>query len=89
MANVPFTYEDYTNARNGLIRLVNDSLDSKDRKFLLSFESGAPDWSLCSAGDLSPYPSVKLKLLNIDKLKKLNPQKYNEEMARIKKFLFN
>ncbi len=88
MTDEPFSYEDYTRARSGLLQLVNDSLDTKDRDFLLSFESGAPDWSLCSAGNLSPYPSVQWKLLNIGKLKQSNPQKYTEGMEKLRKFLF-
>ena len=45
--------------------------------------AGTPDWSKCSAGDLSAYPSVQWKLLNIDKLKKSNPKKFNDGIAKL------
>ena len=49
---------------------------------------GSPDWSLCSAGDLSKYPSVHFKLLNIRNLKEHNIQKYEQGIKKLKDFLF-
>jgi hypothetical protein len=59
-----------------------------DKDFLLSFEEGCPDWSLCSAGDLSKYPSVQWKLLNIRNLKEHNIQKHEQGIKKLKDFLF-
>lgn len=87
MTEEPFTYEDYEKARTELIRMVNESLTENDRQFLVSFENGTPDWQLCSAGDLSDYPSVQWKLMNIEKLKNFNQKKHKEGMKKLKAFL--
>lgn len=60
-----------------------------DKKFLLSFEKGCPNWNLCCAGDLSIYPSVQWKLLNIRKLKEHNIQKYEQGINKLNNFLFS
>jgi hypothetical protein len=50
---------------------------------LISFEQGEPDWTLCHAGDLSCFPSVQWKLLNLAKLKKQNPAKLYAEVEKL------
>ena len=87
MTDIPFSYSDYTQVRNHLIHWVNENLDDKDKEFLLSFESGTPDWSKCATGDLSAYPSVQWKLLNIGRLRGANPRKYEEGIAKLKAHL--
>ena len=88
MSDVVFSYEDYKQARSQLVEMVQDSLTMDDKKFLISFEEGLPDWSLCSAGDLSKYPSVQWKLLNIRNLKEHNIQKHEQGIKKLKDFLF-
>ena len=73
-------------ARSNLITQVNDALTETDKKFLLSFEGGVPDWKRCCIGDLSNYPSVKWKLQNIAKLKRSNPQKHRQGVEKLQKF---
>ena len=87
MTDVTFGYEDYISARERLIHWVNENLDDRDKEFLLSFESGTHDWSKCASGDLSAYPSVQWKLLNIEKLKKSNPKKHEKGIAKLKAHL--
>lgn len=87
MSDIPFGYEDYTTARTKLLELVNSNLTDTDREFLISFESGNPDWERCSSGDLSCYPSVQWKLLNIAKLKKSNPKKFEQGISKLRDYL--
>lgn len=86
MSDVAFNYEDYIKAKSELLKLVNGNLTDDDKAFLLSFEDGAPDWSKCQAGNLSAFPSVRWKLVNIEKLKKTNPKKHEQEVKRLKDF---
>ena len=86
MSNTPFSYDEYIATRRSLLELVNGNLNTIDKEFLISFESGSPDWSKCSAGDLSHYPSVRWKLLNIQKLKKNNPKKLDECVSKLREW---
>lgn len=86
MTDEPFSYEDYEMSRSNLIQVVNRGLDETDKEFLISFEDGTPDWDKCCAGDLSQYPSVRWKLQNIQTLKKKNPQKHQEGIAKLEKY---
>ena len=89
MTETPFGYEDYLESRTALLSLVNGGLTITDKKFLLSFEQGEPDWNKCCAGDLSQYPSVQWKLLNIGKLKESNPVKFEQGVNKLRRYLLD
>jgi hypothetical protein len=88
MTDMPFSYADYETTRLDLISGVNDMLSKSDREFLLSFESGEPQWDKCQIGDVSEHPSVKWKLQNILKLKELNPVKFVAGVEKLREALF-
>jgi len=52
--------------------------------FLLSVNRLEPDWSIY---DYQDFPSVKWKLLNLQKLKKNNPDSYQQQLNRLQKCL--
>lgn len=83
MTDEPFNYDDYQNSRTNLIEVVNNGFTDEDKEFLISFEESNPDWSKCCAGDLSDYPSVRWKLMNIAKLKSKNPAKHKEGIDKL------
>ena len=87
MSDIPFEYADYLSARIVLLDMVNSGLTDTDKEFFLSFEMGEPDWDKCSVGDLSKYPSVQWKLLNIDTLKKSNIKKFNQGITKLRTYL--
>lgn len=89
MSDIAFSYEDYKQSRLQLVKMVQEGLTMEDRKFLLSFEKGSPEWELCCAGDLSNYPSVQWKLLNIRSLQEHNIQKYEQGIKTLNDFLFH
>ena len=89
MTETPFGYEDYLESRTALLSLVNGGLTITDKEFLLSFEQGDPDWNKCCAGDLSQYPSVQWKLLNIGKLKESNPVKFEQGVNKLRQYLLD
>ncbi|MDQ7050285.1 MAG: hypothetical protein Q9M92_12435 [Enterobacterales bacterium] len=70
---IEFSYDDYEATRLQLIETVRASLDENDQAFLLSFNRLAPDWSIF---DYQNFPSVKWKLMNLDKFKKNNSDVY-------------
>jgi len=88
MSDVPFDYADFEATRKELIEKVNQNLTNTDKEFLISYESGVPDWEKCCAGDLSGYPSIQWKLKNIRTLKETNPSKFSEGVEKLIRFLF-
>jgi predicted nucleotidyltransferase component of viral defense system len=83
MALIPFSYDDH---RATLARLVGDlhaGLTDNDRRLLMGFMDGAPDWQLFPLPDLERLPAVQWKLENIRKLKAANPAKHRAALAAL------
>ena len=89
MSDVPFSYTDFEATRKELLERVNQNLTNIDKEFLISYESGVPDWEKCCAGNLSAYPSIQWKLKNILTLKETNPSKFNVGIEKMRCFLFD
>lgn len=83
MTEIPFTYQEFEDTRTRLIADVNALMTDADKRFLVSFEKGTPAWDGYEFEYLKEYPSVKWKLLNLAKLAKQNPQKLEEEAAKL------
>lgn len=86
MTDVKFDYADYEDSREKLIEDVNNNLTEMDKHFILSFESGSPEWDKSILGDLSEFPAVKWKLENINTLRDQNIDKYNEGVEKLQNF---
>jgi len=84
MTTVDFSYEDYELTRQELIDTLRSKLTDNDKKFLLSFEQGYPQWDLFPHAVLKDLPAIKWKLLNIGKLKETNPQKHEQMVTNLK-----
>ena len=83
MTLVPFTYEDFEATRERLINEINDALSEEDRQFLLGLTAGEPDWSLYPIAGLEHMSAIKWKLLNIQRLKKENPDKLGDMLRAL------
>ena len=83
----PFSYNDYENSRRILLDNIKHKLSDIDKKFLLSFETGMPDWDLFPYELIKSLPAVKWKLLNIQKLKEANPKKHERMINALIKTL--
>lgn len=83
MSDVPFTYDDFEATRTRLIADAKAMLTEEDKRFLISFEQGEPDWDSVEYGYFGEYPSVIWKLLNLAKLKKENPAKLQSEAEKL------
>jgi len=86
MTSDPFSYEDFEATRKRLVKEMHQSLTDDDRKLLVSFKEGAPEWSLYPLDGLQNMPSVKWKLQNVRKLMN-NPEKHKQQLDRLKKCL--
>ena len=83
MTKIPFTYQEFEDTRARLIADVNALMTEADKRFLVSFEKGTPTWEGDEVEYLKEYQSVKRKLLNQAKHDKQNPQKLEEEAAKL------
>ena len=84
MTTIEFSYDDYETTRLQLIETVNASLSEEDKAFLLSLNRLTPDWSIY---DYQNFPSVKWKLLNLEKFKKDNPEAYQQQLSELESIL--
>jgi hypothetical protein len=61
-------------------------ITEEDKHFLISFEQGNPKWKESDYEEFADYPSVKWKLLNLNKLKQNNPKKLMKEVKLLENF---
>lgn len=84
MTMIEFSYDDYKAARLQLIETVKASLSGDDKAFLLSLNRLVPDWSIY---DYQNFPSVKWKILNLEKFKKDKPEAYEQQLHELESIL--
>ncbi len=68
MAFDPITLKELKSAFNRLTNDINASLSMKDKEFLISIANNKPDWSLYKYPKVQEFPSIKWKLINVDKM---------------------
>lgn len=88
MTDIPFTYKEFEETRSKLISEVNQLMTDADKRFLVSFERGKPEWESYEFEYFKDFPSIKWKLLNLAKLAKQNPQKLADEAAKLEAFFY-
>jgi predicted nucleotidyltransferase component of viral defense system len=84
MSTESFSYKDFEDVRVNLTKLMQKSLTSKDKKFLLAFNRLEPDWSVYN---FERFPAVQWKLMNLAKLKEQNKIKFDELNQSLSEFL--
>jgi len=84
MSDELFTYEEYEQVRETMVKKVQGSLTAEDKFFILAFKNGSPDWSIYN---FESYPSIQWKLLNLEKIKSSNSSKHKELYDSLKRKL--
>ena len=84
MSTIEFSYDDYEATRAKLIEIIKINLDESDKTFLLSLNRLEPDWSIY---DFQEFPSVRWKLLNLEKFKKDKPEIYQQQNDALEELL--
>lgn len=84
MTNIPVSYQELANAREGLIVTLLKDLTSHERHFLLSVKMGNPNWSLFPVDTIKDLPAIRWKLMNI---KKINHNKHQILIEQLKEKL--
>jgi len=81
MSSIEFSYDEYEATRLQLIETIQSSLNESDKAFLLSLNSLEPDWSIY---DFQVFPSVKWKLLNLEKFRQDKSEIYQQQIDALK-----
>jgi predicted nucleotidyltransferase component of viral defense system len=84
MSAIEFSYDEYETTRFQLIETIQSGLNEDDKAFLLSLNRLEPDWSIY---DFQKFPSVKWKLLNLEKFKTENPANYQQQLNKLESVL--
>ena len=66
--------------REELVQRINGALTYNDKRFLISFVSNTPDWTLVRDAKIKDFPSVKWKIMN---QKKMGKDKLHEYVKRV------
>lgn len=81
-----FSYDDFENTRENLVKTIHSKLTKEDRTFILSIKRLAPRWDLYN---FEGFPSIRWKIQNLERLKEINSAKYGEQLASLETVLRN
>jgi predicted nucleotidyltransferase component of viral defense system len=68
MTDNPIELDELLTARETLIENIIGNMPDEHRRFLLSFEQGAPDWPLLGLDRVVDLPAVRWRQLNLNRL---------------------
>ena len=68
MTEGPVALDDLVGTRETLIATAVGGMPDAHRRFLLSFEAGAPDWSLLDAPNAARLSAVQWRMANLARL---------------------
>jgi hypothetical protein len=86
MTVTPYSYDDFEDTRERLVREIHCLLTDEDRALLLSVKKGEPDWSLFPIEGVDRLPAVQWKLANIGALKS-QPTKHADQLKALERAL--
>jgi len=84
MAPGPLPLKALTDAREALIDIAVRQMPEPNRRFLLSFEQGKPDWNLLALPGAAELPAVRWRQEN---LAKLTPAQRSDLVSRLEDVL--
>ena len=85
MSEEMFSYDDFEQTREKLVKEIKRRLSEQDKTFLLSIKSVTPDWSIYN---FEHFPAVQWKLQNLNKLRNTNKKKHEEQYQTLKEKLY-
>jgi len=79
MTAEPVPLDALLEARERLVREIQQGLEDDERRFLLSLVAGAPEWALLGVDQLEHLPGVRWKLHSLAQLQKTHAKKFAEQ----------
>jgi predicted nucleotidyltransferase component of viral defense system len=80
MTTKPVSLSVLCDVQKRLGKIVCSSLNEQEKEFLLSFKKGDPKWELLGVQELSSFPALQWKLLNIQKMEK---RKHQDQIKKL------
>jgi len=84
MTFVEVSIGELEDARAKLLKTIRESLNDKERRFILSVKKCDPSWDLLELGGIDLLPAVKWKLYNISQM---NKKKHKVALHKLEKCL--
>ncbi len=75
--------DDLIEARTTLVSSIVGQMPAAHRRFLISFEQGAPDWELLGLPKIDKLPAIKWRQQNLDKITKNKRADLAAELERV------
>jgi predicted nucleotidyltransferase component of viral defense system len=79
--------EELEETRKQLFAELPPALDEAERKFLRSIHRLEPEWDLLEVPGVETLPAIQWKLVNLQKLKEVNPGKFDEMLGALEERL--
>lgn len=87
MTAEPVPLDDLRVAREKMVRDLQSTLDTNERRFLLTLVANEPDWSLLNVPHAQELPGVRWRLHNLGQLQKASPRKFAEQSTALARLL--
>lgn len=84
MADTDVPLEELVVVRERLVTLIHQRLTDSEKRYLLSFKNGEPDWTLLGLESVNELPAIKWKQLN---LAKMPNEKHKQALEKLKDVL--
>ncbi|MFO1219586.1 MAG: nucleotidyl transferase AbiEii/AbiGii toxin family protein [Burkholderiaceae bacterium] len=87
MTAEPVPLDDLLITREKMVRDLQRTLDTNERRFLLTLVANDPDWSLLEIPHARELPGIRWKLHNLGQLQKVSPKKFAEQSTTLARLL--
>jgi hypothetical protein len=74
-------------ARKRMVQELQGGLDADERRFLLSFVAGRPEWPLQGIAHTEHLPGIRWKLHDLAQLERKSPGKFAEQADTLAQLL--
>ena len=79
----PVTLDELLQTREKLVHTIHTKLTNRHKEFLLGFKKGTPDWNLLPFKGIENLPSVKWKMLNLNRMESSKRKEAIEKLISV------
>lgn len=84
MSEIVVTVEELRAAQEELLKILHTDMTTNERRFLVSFKSLSPEWSLLGLPGIEELPAVKWKMINLQRMPK---EKHKQAVQKLEEIL--